>query len=1378
VPAPFIKPISTGNLLVFNTILIVFQRPFAPVARHNHIHQHMANIRFPRLRFLFFFLFLQTLMHAQKAGLEVTRCAAIDRNLPVLTVTIDGGGRKWASNKKGVFEVRAHDLANLRAIPDGEKSALAVKCGNADVTWDDEELQSIFNKACSVTAVWYDSKAQELWIGTDEAGLFQLKTNPALKLVQQYTPANTKLKTNHITSIFQDKTGRFWIGSQQGLMFGAPGRWKSDLSGYPVQRVREYGTEVFVLADGELSKTTDGSKWTDLNVDPKNLEGQINDFDVDASGYLWMVSGVLTRLEFESGKFDIFSGPEYYTSEFGTCLAVAPDGSVWVGTDDKGLFHVDKASNIVVNCNLDEGISCDGNGKDAVVSVKVTGGLNPFTYAWSGGLSGANPRNVAPGTYSVTATDATGKSRTASIQVPDTRLKPTVKQKRNASSSTATDGVAVVDLEGNASGVKALWDNGETLVEATRLSAGTHSVTITNQKGCVSTATVVITEKAAPLGLALLEKVPVKCAGDLATLAAKVTGGRAPYKYKWSIAGQSAEQVGNVAPGNYTVTVTDNDGKTMSATYDVAKPKELSIDVQVQAQATADAADGKAFAMVKGGTGVITYQWDNGEKLPAATKLNSGKHSVSVTDENGCVALAFVEVSEALGPLSVKINEKTKIDCAGFLGGINTTVKGGKAPYRYAWSVPEQSSSEINGLLSGTYTVTVTDFKNSSATATFVLGQPSVLNLTVDVKSPASTGLANGKAEAEISGGAGKYKYAWTTGETTALAEKLVPGENTVTVTDANGCTASATVKIAESVQPLAIAISQADKIACNGGSTALAVAVSGGKGPFKYVWSSVALRDDKPVASAGDYTLTVTDAKGTSSTAQYSVKQPQPLSASATALAPATLNADNGQAQATVTGGTPPYSYSWDGGERTAKAEKLGPGTHEATITDANGCATTAQVNIGENVQPLAASILLKSEPKCAGEKAVLQVQAAGGKPPLKYTWSNSSLSGETTEVGAGTYVVSISDAKGNVSTASATVKTIEPLTATAAVTQAATTNAANGQASATAMGGTTPYSYTWDNGEKAAKAEKLAPGSHTVSITDINGCATTATVSISENIQQLAVSLQVKKPLKCAGERASLQIQVNGGKSPFNYAWNNAALTGDRAEVESGDYAVTVTDAAGNSQTASASIKGAEAIEVTLTRNLGASSETAKDGKAAVSVKGGSPNYTITWDAKSIGTNVQNLGVGKHSVVVKDANGCTATLEFKTERIAMPELTKAIANGQTIRMRSLSFDTDSDKIKEESASMLDELYDFLSENPKVEIEVGGHTNNLPSDAFADKLSTNRAKAVADYLTNKGIDTKRVQYKGYGKRLPLEANTTEEGRKINQRVEIKILKS
>jgi outer membrane protein OmpA-like peptidoglycan-associated protein len=104
------------------------------------------------------------------------------------------------------------------------------------------------------------------------------------------------------------------------------------------------------------------------------------------------------------------------------------------------------------------------------------------------------------------------------------------------------------------------------------------------------------------------------------------------------------------------------------------------------------------------------------------------------------------------------------------------------------------------------------------------------------------------------------------------------------------------------------------------------------------------------------------------------------------------------------------------------------------------------------------------------------------------------------------------------------------------------------------------------------------------------------------------------------------------------------------------------------------------------------------------------------------------------------------------------------------------LRFDGDSSTIKTEFYPVLDEVYDFMLENGKIVIEVGGHTNNVPPDEYCDRLSTARAKAVADYLAAKGIDPKRVLFKGYGKRKPVASNTTPEGRVLNQRVEIKIL--
>ena len=108
---------------------------------------------------------------------------------------------------------------------------------------------------------------------------------------------------------------------------------------------------------------------------------------------------------------------------------------------------------------------------------------------------------------------------------------------------------------------------------------------------------------------------------------------------------------------------------------------------------------------------------------------------------------------------------------------------------------------------------------------------------------------------------------------------------------------------------------------------------------------------------------------------------------------------------------------------------------------------------------------------------------------------------------------------------------------------------------------------------------------------------------------------------------------------------------------------------------------------------------------------------------------------------------------------------------------MEQLFFEADSSNINDQSKPTLTELYQFLYDNPTIVVEVGGHTNGLPEHEYCDRLSTARAKSVATYIVQQGIDEKRVYYKGYGKRKPIATNRTPEGRKKNQRVEVRILR-
>jgi outer membrane protein OmpA-like peptidoglycan-associated protein len=381
---------------------------------------------------------------------------------------------------------------------------------------------------------------------------------------------------------------------------------------------------------------------------------------------------------------------------------------------------------------------------------------------------------------------------------------------------------------------------------------------------------------------------------------------------------------------------------------------------------------------------------------------------------------------------------------------------------------------------------------------------------------------------------------------------------------------------------------------------------------------------------------------------------------------------------------------------------------------------------------------------------------------------------------VPAGEYQLTVSDAGGGKTSAALKVKQPEALYLNAVAQSPASTGNPDGKALAEVKGGAGNYVYKWDNGESAAVASKLAPGNRSVTVTDANGCTAVAAVDISENILPLAVNLVEKTTIKCGGvDKAALTAQITGGKGPFQYQWSDPTLNGGQPSgLESGAYAVTVTDAQGKSATANLEVKAPAPLTLELTRNLGATTERSNDGKAAATYKGGTAPVNILWDTKQSTASVSKLALGKHGVTVTDANGCTKSVEFETTKRILPELTGAIENGQTIRMRLLNFETNSSDIQTEAYLVLDELYDFLVINSKVAIEVGGHTNNQPSDSFADRLSTARAKAVADYLTGKGIDPTRVEHKGYGKRYPIASNLNPEGRNANQRVEIKILKT
>jgi len=276
-----------------------------------------------------------------------------------------------------------------------------------------------------------------------------------------------------------------------------------------------------------------------------------------------------------------------------------------------------------------------------------------------------------------------------------------------------------------------------------------------------------------------------------------------------------------------------------------------------------------------------------------------------------------------------------------------------------------------------------------------------------------------------------------------------------------------------------------------------------------------------------------------------------------------------------------------------------------------------------------------------------------------------------------------------------------------------------------------------------------------------------------------EIVAAIQVNSKPVCDGmATGDLTVIAHGGTPPYTYKWGQ--ISGNSIQVTHlapGLYQVTISDQMGSNTVASAIIPASTPMTLTSKVDAKSSDKLAKDGRATAIVHGGTEPYEFLWNDGETTAQAVTLEEGFHTIRVVDANGCIATgdITMEGEKVLKTLDIATITLGQTIRVDKLYFDADSSTIQSASNAVLQEIYDFLSNNRNVKIEIGGHTNSLPEDEYCDRLSTARAKNIAEYLYDKGIPESQITYKGYGKRQPIATNATVEGRKRNQRVEIKI---
>jgi gliding motility-associated-like protein len=396
--------------------------------------------------------------------------------------------------------------------------------------------------------------------------------------------------------------------------------------------------------------------------------------------------------------------------------------------------------------------------------------------------------------------------------------------------------------------------------------------------------------------------------------------------------------------------------------------------------------DGTATCTPSNGTPPYTFLWTPGNlTTQTITGLCPGTYSCVCSDANGVTTSGSYTVN-APSALSAA-PASTNILCNGQCNGTATvTVSGGTAPYTYTWSVGNQSTTSISNLCQGSYSVTVTDTNGCTLQQTFTITEPP--GITANATSTATTcGNNNGTASVTASGGTGTLTYAWSpSGGNNSTASNLAAGSYTVLVTDANGCTQTATVNVAPSSAPTVTLQGQTNLTCATGTNGDATVTVNGGASPYTYAWSpSGGTAATATGLGVGTYTCTITDAAGCTITQTVTITAPPPITASSSTTFASCQNND-GTATATANGGTGTLTYLWSpSGGTSANATGLSVGTYTCTITDANGCTQTTTCTVVFSNPPVAN----------AGPDVTIQggsstgIAATGGGT---YSWSPST--------------------------------------------------------------------------------------------------------------------------------------------------------------------------------------------------------------------------------------------------------------------------------------------------------------------------------------------------------------------------------------------------
>lgn len=645
-------------------------------------------------------------------------------------------------------------------------------------------------------------------------------------------------------------------------------------------------------------------------------------------------------------------------------------------------------------------IAFDGDVCTAETSSLVgdaNGGTTPYSYFWSNGASGPIISNLTPNGYFLTVTDANDCGSIAFYEVTGP-LAVTIST-IDVICNDFCDASAEAIVSGGVAPYAYAWNTGMTGSVAFPLPAGQYCVTVTDGNGCTVENCGTIAEPTAIETSITLNGNCEENNNINATLT--ITGGLPEYTINWSN-GATGTSILDLTPNTtYSVTVTDANGCNDVETFTTpSEPSGLTLTTSAENETCAGDNNGSATIVPSGGITPYVIAWNTGSNSATIDDLAAGNYAVTVSDANGCTGVQTITI--AAGTTVNVSSEMTASACGDIgTGSVSLVATGGMPPYFYIYEngIGTPTSGQVSNLAAGDYNVTIGDAQGCTTITTFNIPQIAEFTISTSATAESCNGAADGTASViSISANAVQpVTYLWDNGSMNSTTEELSAGVHSVTVTDANECTAVAQVTIGAG-ETLDVAILTTPSICSDIATGSVSIVPLTGTSPFVYTYENgIGNSNSGQIFNleTGDYNVTVTDANGCFETAEFSIVQIPEFSISTTVTNASCDSLADGHASVVIMSSdiSQPITYIWDNGSEENNTGNVPAGNYTVTVTDANGCTNTETVIVeADNV--ISAEIEITPS-DCTDSIISIVVSATSTSDIESYTYTTSN--GET---------------------------------------------------------------------------------------------------------------------------------------------------------------------------------------------------------------------------------------------------------------------------------------------------------------------------------------------------------------------------------------------